>query len=355
MSATLCVQCDGPFEPRSSSQRYCSTRCRWDHSNGRAPALSRMRREHGFAWPPVNHAQPVTVKIPRGVSPDPVSYDRVAIVLPDTQYGFWRCGTEMIPTHDPLAISAALAVCEIVRPDVIVHLGDVLDLPEFGRYQQEPGFAMTTQAALDVAHRDLACFRALCDEMYALEGNHDARITNAVIANSKAAAGILQANPTPEDWPVLSVPHLLRLGYLGIEWVDGYPVSVKYLNDNLACIHGTVTGPRAVEKTLDDERVSVIFGHTHHAALGFKTRNSRGKMKQSLAYSPGTLSAIDGRVPGTKAGLHRRTGRPVKSWQDWQQGIGLVYFTPGDGPFHVEHVPIIEGVALFRSQRITAG
>jgi len=261
----------------------------------------------------------------------------------------------MIPVHDPQAIATAVAVAEHVRPDGIVHLGDLLDLPEFGRYTQEPGFAVTTQAALDACHQDLAAFRALCRWMTVLEGNHDARIQNAIVENAKAAAGIKRASPTPDEWPVLTLPHLLRFDELDIEYVDGYPVSVKYLSDHLAVKHGQALGNRARSQTqveVEEERVSVIVGHSHHAGISYKTRNMRAAMRQTFAYSPGTLAAIDGRVPGVKQGLNRRTGKPRRSWQDWQQGVGVVHLS--DDRFHVEHVPIVDGVALFRDMRIGA-
>lgn len=351
-----CAQCDGPIpDDRTSRARYCSDRCRWDHGHGRPAELSRNRRQTGFGWPPPNQPRPVRVTVPRA-KVRRGDYPTCVLILPDIQYGWWRTHDgEMIPVHDPDAINTAVAVAEHLRPDGIVQLGDLLDLPEFGRYIQEPGFAETTQAALDAAYQDVARFRALCQWMVVLEGNHDARIQNAIIENAKAAAGVKRAAPTPDEWPVLTLPHLLRFDELDVEYVDGYPVSVRYLNDLLAVKHGQTLGNRTRGQTqleADEERVSVIVGHSHKAAVTYKTRNERHRFRQTFAYSPGTLAAIDGRVPGVKQGLNRRTGRPRRSWQDWQQGVGVVHLD-GD-EYHVEHVPIVDGVALFRDLRIAA-
>jgi hypothetical protein len=41
-------------------------------------------------------------------------------------------------------------------------------------------------------------------------------------------------------------------------------------------------------------------------------------------------------------------GRPIVRHEDWQQGIAVVDFQPGDGDFHLELVPIREGHARWR-------
>ena len=47
-------------------------------------------------------------------------------------------------------------------------------------------------------------------------------------------------------------------------------------------------------------------------------------------------------------------GRPVAALEDWQQGVAVVTFKEGDGPFHVELVPIHDGEALFRGRLLSA-
>ncbi|WP_218571937.1 hypothetical protein, partial [Pseudomonas sp. SZ57] len=74
-------------------------------------------------------------------------------------------------------------------------------------------------------------------EVTLIEGNHDRRLQKSILRNAKAAFGLKRAND-PESWPVLSVPNLLRLDDLGVEYVEGYPAGEKWINDNLVCIHG---------------------------------------------------------------------------------------------------------------------
>lgn len=357
-----CAQCDLPLPANASTtQRYHDNRCRWDHSNGRTPSVSRHRQKYGTAWPVVSYATPVQVTIPPHQADTPTNeLPCTALILPDTQFGYWRTyDGALVAMHDERALDIAVQLANYLRPDLSVHLGDLLDLPQFGRWQQEPGFAQDTQASLDRAHAWLASIATLSGETWVLEGNHDARLMSSVVTNLKAALGVKQAAPADAAWPVFSVPHLLRFEELGIRYVDGYPANARYINDHLAVIHGTKTtsaSRTAAQQVVEDERVSVIFGHTHHAEQTFRTRNGRDRPHITTAYSPGCLCRIDGAVPGVKSGLRRQHGSPARSWQNWQQGIGVVrYERDGDQRFVIQHVPIIEGSAYFDGQFFNSG
>jgi len=167
-----------------------------------------------------------------------------------------------------------------------------------------------------------------------------------------SAFGIRKAN-APETWPVLSVPYLLRLDELGVEYIGGYPAGIYWLNDRLACIHGSKVRSSGSTAALvvDDERVSTIFGHVHRIELAYKTRRVRAGARTSLAASPGTLARIDGAVPSTK-GSTDPLGRPVPAVENWQQGVGVVTYEDGDRPFALELVPIFDGQVTFRGETL---
>lgn len=306
----------------------------------------------GPEWPVVQPAKPVNVRIDP-VRPKGNGGWKTAVVLPDPQVGFrqLRDGT-MDPFHDEKAMAAALRVVSTVAPHRIVNLGDLLDFASFGRYVQEPSFAQTSQAAIDRAHQFLAEQRTICPKAVIdlEEGNHDKRLPLAIINNAVAAFGLQQANK-PASWPVLSVPHLLRLDELKVRYHAGYPANETWINDRLVCRHApsrmsSVSSSAA--KSAEDERVSVIFGHTHRIEVAHRTRPKRGGYTQILQASPGCLCRIDGAVPGTNSGTDP-FGAPVLSWREnWQQGCAVVTYKDGDSPFQVELVPIIDGKALFR-------
>jgi hypothetical protein len=248
-------------------------------------------------------------------------------------------------------MAAAIAMVRLVRPNLIVNLGDTLDLAEFSRFEIEPAFALTTQLAVDRTHRFLAEQRANAGwdcEIRLIEGNHDRRIQKAIVANAKAAFGLRQACTPPEHWPVMSVPHLLRLEELGVEYVDGYPAGITWINDRLACVHGEKL---KMSQVVDDERVSVIQGHVHRIQMQYKTRRVRDGARVTLAATPGCLCRTDGSVPSTKGSVDS-WGRAIKRPEDWQNGLAVVTYRDGDSPFSVELVPIFDGVAHFRGQLV---
>lgn len=315
----------------------------------------------GPEWPVVQQAKPTTIRPLTTKRKAPATGMRTAVILPDPQIGYRRIltndGEILDPFHDDTAIAVAMQIIRQVQPDVIINLGDMLDLAEFGRFEQEPGFALTTQASLDYGHEFLARQRANAPgaEIRLIEGNHDRRIQKSIINNAKAAFALRQASTTPDTWPVMSVPHLLRLDDLGVEYVQGYPAGITWLNDRLACIHGHKVRSAAstAAAVVDDERMSVIFGHVHRIELQHRTRRTRGGPKFNLAATPGCLSRIDGAVPSTK-GSTDVLGRPIESYENWQQGVAVVTYTEGDGPFHLELIPIHQGHAIFRGQEVAA-
>ena len=311
----------------------------------------------GPKWELPHPPAPIKVSVPKA-APSLLKGWKTALILPDAQYGYRRdiFDGSLDPFHDERAIDVALQIAEVERPALTIVLGDYLDFAYFGKYQQEPTFALTVQASLDASYADLVQFRALTAEMRFLEGNHDLRLQNMIIDNAKAAFGVKKAGSTRDDWPVLSVPNLLRMDELDIEYVGAYPAGATYINDNLACIHGKRVGnanKSAASIVVEDERVSVIFGHTHHHEMRHKTRPTRHSPKFSVAYSPGCLCRIDGAVPSTKSGIDPM-GRPAKSWEDWQQGVAIVRYQEGDGRFHIEPIEIIEGKAIHDKQEFVS-
>ncbi len=307
--------------------------------------------EEGPQWQPADVAKPVRVTVPKPAKRVGLGGTwKTAVVLPDPQVGYRRLTNgQLDPFHDERAISVAKQVLEVERPDLAIWLGDYLDLAPMGRFRYEPGFALTVQPAIDYGHELLAITRELAGEVRLIEGNHDLRLSTYVIDNAAAAYGLRRGGATPDSWPVLSVPHLLRLDELGVEYVGGYPNGATYINDELACIHGVKTDLGAVVRS---EQVSVIQGHMHRIGWVPMTRNSRGKPKFSAAYSPGCLCRIDGGVPSAKSSLDPQ-GRPAKSWENWHQGLMVVRYQDS-GRFHVEMVPIFEGTAVHGGQEFAA-
>lgn len=309
----------------------------------------------GPEWPVVQQAKPVRFT-PATLKRKTKGW-KTAVVLPDPQIGFRQLqdGT-LDPFHDERAMAAAIAICSYVSPDRIINAGDLLDLPAHSRYVQRPEWQQTTQPAIDRAHQWLAEQKTICADIEVHEGNHDKRMRDYILTNAMAAFGLRQAN-APESWPVMSVPHLLRFDDLGIRYVEGYPAAESWINDRLVVRHAPAkmnsVGSSAA-KSVEDERVSSIFGHVHRLELTHRTRPKRGGFSQVLSASPGCLCRIDGAVPGANGGVDS-FGRPLLTYKDnWQQGVAVVTYKDGDSDFSIELVPIIEGRAIFRGTELAA-
>ncbi len=311
--------------------------------------------ENGPEWPVVQQAAPTIV---RPVPSKPRTDDcRVTVILPDPQIGFRRLHDgEMIPIHDEAAINVGLQIVKAAKPDHVVNLGDFLDLPEWSsKFLVLPEFVLTTQPTIDYGHKFLAMQRAVAPtaEITLLAGNHDDRLGKAIAKNAMAALRLRRAD-SPAEWPVLSIPYLLRLEDLNVHYVGGYPAGRVQLTrgghglTGLWAIHGEKLD---VAKVAKSERQSFVQGHIHRRAYHCETYEISERPETVVAFSPGCLCRTDGVVPSTKGGVDEH-GRPYKRWESWQQGVAVVTELP-DGYWEVEMVPISNGRAVWRGKVFT--
>lgn len=285
---------------------------------------------------------------------------KTAVILPDPQFGYRLIDGVLDPFHDPKAIDVALQVLAAVthdsRVDEIVNLGDFLDLPAHSRYDQFPNWQNTTQAAVQAGHHFLAQQRATSprSKVVVLEGNHDKRISDRVRDFNAASYGLKRAD-IPDDWPVLSTPFLLSVTDLKVEWLDGYPARKYWLNDWIKCIHGTIV--RSSGSTASaysrSERTSTIFGHIHRLEVHHTTQQDRSGAVRLFAATPGCLCRVDGAVPSVK-GATDLSGRPIKNFEDWQQGMVVLRYREDDPRYALDTIHIQDGWALYGGQEFVS-
>lgn len=310
--------------------------------------------ETGPEWPVVQPGP--TIKLPKSTTTKKKTALKTCVVLPDMQIGYFRNKDgELEATHDEAAIAIALAITKDINPDLLVMVGDNLDLPEMGKYRLSPAFQQTTQASIDRATEICAETRAAAPnaQISWLAGNHEERLTNFMLDNALAAFGIKQGKH-PESWPVLSVPNLCRLDDFDIKYLSGYPASMVWINEHIKVIHGDIvrSGGSTAHAYLKREKISVIYGHIHRREWAEMTREDYDGPKTVTAASPGCLARIDGAVPSTKGGTDL-DGRPLTRYEDWQQGLAVVQYEEGDGKFNMEMVTIREGWSLYRDKEYT--
>lgn len=315
--------------------------------------------ETGPRWPVIQQAAPVLIPTPeppvrvRGEE----SGWKTAVILPDPQIGFRQFEDGSLdPFHDDRAMDVAIQIVAALEADrgveQVINLGDFLDLPAFGKYEQEAAFATTTQKAIDRGHLFLAEQRAAApfSKLVVLEGNHDRRMQRFVVANALASFGLRKANQ-PESWPVMSLPYLLRMDELDVTYIDAWPAGMWWINNQLRAIHGDKVrsgGSTAAAYTQDAPHISTVFGHIHRQEVQSKTVFDRMGKIRSMAVSPGCLCRVDGAVPSVNGSVGI-DGRPATHWENWQQGVAVVTYHD-DGRFFVDLVQIDDGFTVYQGQ-----
>lgn len=321
--------------------------------------LSSLNERPQPKWEPVTVAKPVNITAPKPYK-DPKTKHKVAVCLPDPQIGYRFIDDKWSAFHDEGAMDVALQIVSYLadtdRVDAVVNLGDYLDLPTFGRFEQEAAFAGTTQKAFDRGHLFLQEQRAAAGEkahIVLIEGNHDRRLEKFIQTNAAAAWGLKRANAN--ELPVMSIPYLLRLDEIGVEYIDAYPAGAYWLTPNLRAVHGNKArsnGSTAAAYTNADPHISTIFGHAHRLELQSKTVFNRDGAIRSIAVSPGCLCRVDGAVPSVN-GSTKLDGQSARYHENWQQGVCVVTLDQDEKPFY-ELVQIDAGVAWFRGKKFTS-
>jgi hypothetical protein len=149
------------------------------------------------------------------------------------------------------------------------------------------------------------------------------------------AYGLQKANQE-HNKSILSIPYLLGLDNLNIEYLSGYPSNEFWLNKNLKLIHGNVisSGSGAtVKKIIQDTRSSIGTGHTHRIEKTGKTVFYNNEILNYTVFTPGCTCRIDGVVPSRN------------NKENWQQGLGHIYYNDED--FQINIIQISNGKAIF--------
>jgi hypothetical protein len=325
----------------------------WNKLNNVRP---KQGKDGAPAWPVIQRAEPVSVSIDH----QPAKLARsmnLALKGADTQIGFRRLADGTLdPFHDESAIDVFVQAATGLQPDKIQILGDFLDLASQGRFAQEASFAQTTQPAIDRGHRLLATLRAACPhaEIVIIEGNHDKRMQNFIEANALAAFGLKRAN-LPESWPVMSLPYLLRLDELNIQYVDAYPAATDWDNDTTRNIHGTKAnskGSTTAQYIHQIPHLNTWAGHTHRVEITYHSViGPRGEAIESYSANPGCLCRVDGAVPSVNGAIGA-DGSAARIVENWQQGFGLAYYNETESWPAVYR--IINGRAIMGGVELTA-
>lgn len=301
----------------------------------------------------LSQANPVSIK-----SSKPRTVKRgykIIVALGDMQIAYRKIGDSLVPIHDEAAMSVARKLCYQLSPDVIVNLGDTVDLPNLSKYEADSNHFLTTlQMAFDRAHSYYAELRAdnPNTRIVEVDSNHNARISKFVIKNAMQFYGIRQAGQPPEAWPILTYPFLANLNAVGVEWIGGYEAAEYHYNDDLVFIHGKEVRSNGSTADMLSKKFpykNVVAGHGHKAQTHTRTTSDG---KYLTAIQVGALCKTTGEVPGYGTAVDDM-GIPVRKQMDWQQGI-LVIKDYGDGNYEFNHVHIRNGKAFYEGREFVS-
>jgi len=288
----------------------------------------------------------VDIKLSKSL-PTPRVFDSTngrVLVLADIHFGFLKNVHDgnLDAFHDRNALATILSLIRDIKPSMVVIVGDILDLAEWSdKFVRSPDMYNTTQPAVIEAAWFLGQIRMAMPDIriVLLEGNHEERISRAINKQIPYAYGLI----SDDGFPVLSIPHLLNLDKLGIEYIGKYPNGELWIGSNLRAVHGDVVRGKSgatAGAILDDTQVSTIFGHVHRIELATRTIFDIDGARSISAFSPGCLCRIDGIVPA------------IKGKMNWQQGVGVVDFS--ERFVAPMAIPIDKGAAMFGGKVYTS-
>lgn len=266
-------------------------------------------------------------------------------------------GDQQVPFHDEKLHYLFCCWLDVHKPHRGVSLGDKVDFPEISKYRLDPENTATVQECIDKGYSVFRDYVDASDQTRwsVLPGNHDERIRNIVLDRVPSIYEIGRAatEETPKD-PVLTLPHLLRLDELDIEYVDpkgAYDLAQINLTKKLAVRHGWIaragSGASALA-TLDHLGYSVIVGHTHRMSIVYKTKHE----------IDGTIQTLTAAEAGCMCRVDQTTGTDGRRWPnfapspDWQQGFSTVTIHP-NGFFRIDNAIYVNEAILWRDQCYT--
>lgn len=195
-------------------------------------------------------------------------------------------GDDHCPWHD-VAFNAAF--CEWLRefkPAQAFHVGDLLHYERLSQYLRTPRFdaeaRRTNQAGYDVMRSRV---QASTGTRWTLvPGNHDDRLRKTVllqVPELHALARVKRTDDEPDEWPVLSIPFLLRLDELGVDFPTEDEDWERHEADvapGVIAVHAGATKRRSGQSAMaaiEESGISTYMGHVHRQGIVWRRQPRR--------------------------------------------------------------------------------
>lgn len=244
-------------------------------------------------------------------------------------------------THFPFADKRALKVVQAIsvdqQPDLLCHMGDLLDCYTLSRWDKNPERKETLQDEINAARLHLAEMRDLHPNarIVYLEGNHEDRLRR-ILWNLEGPAAVLSqltAFKRAITWPAL-----LGLAELHIEFVPYAEQARHSFLPKFILKHGTVVRNQSAYTASGEWRkygMSGASGHTHRIGA-FYHRDHNGN---HVWLETGCTCRLDPEYMVDP---------------DWQQGAVTATFDTKTGAPDVNPIYIHDGNAMWRGGKYKA-
>ena len=252
----------------------------------------------------------------------------VAVVFSDTHF----------PYQDDGALACVEAIIRAAKPDVLVHLGDLIDAGELSdKFPVDPRRLGTLQQDIDAARVKLHQWAKLAPQAqrWLCEGNHEDRLQRAIWRLQGPAREIARLDLFHEK---LAWPELLQLKDIGWKWLGRRDQPGRDILPKLLVKHGDVVsqwaGFAAKREWMATGR-SGISGHTHKAVAWPHTDDN-------------------GVARWIEDGCTCRYDIPWATHTDWQQAVTILTWSPDRYLMDVEMPFIRNGQTLWRGKEYRA-
>lgn len=219
------------------------------------------------------------------------------------------------PLVDRVAWNVMVVAAQALRPDVIVVLGDYLDMASMSAHPPSDLDGESNAIAEASKARDgLDQLDAIgATRKIFLEGNHEHRLQRQIVQRLPALHG------------AVTIRGLLELERRGWEW---YPYRTIARIGKLVCTHDMRdAGPTAHERALQKAGTNVVIGHTHAMGVAYRG-DATGRRK---------VGAVFGHLTAPEA---TRYDSPVRVDHFHQLGFGTGTLLP-DGAVVLQAHPIL--------------
>lgn len=257
---------------------------------------------------------------PHRVAPAPSSVQRL-LVISDPHLG----GGE-----DVWAWNAAVKSIPVVNPDIVVLLGDVMDLESMSSHASL-GRRVSLEEELESANRKLDHLGHMAGgrRVVVLEGNHEDRYLRTL---SQKLPGLLGA--------VKTISEHMQVRERGWEWVPFRRLWFPFENSPVAYTHGAWANKHCAHAALTRYKMlhAIRFGHVHRS------------QKHVIGHDNGERFVAGVATPTTRI-IDWESVKYTQGPPDWCHGIGVDEVSPC-GAYSMNNYEMTDRRILFGGQVI---